>query len=508
MKKNFLYLVMAAFVCLFAACSQEEIVSGDGQNKDKVNLSVKIPAAGPVARAADLSVAGYTMQCIMELVDAQGALIANSRQTTTVTNGTASFEFTKPSGEYSCLFWAEYLNGDGESFYKTNEGLTKVAYDGNKKNELFNNKAADAFCGKIASSGISAGINITLKRPFARIAISKADLATLGTGINQFTASLFSATDFNVFTAKAVATVNIKNTEVDNVPTPIMVDANNDYPFYCYVFSGDAIAKPSTIIFSDSKSPDTSKKTLSITVEQMKAMNNNTAVNLKPETSGGSDDKMNVDITIDGSFGNGGGTTDPDTPAALKIGDYLYTDGTWGTDATNAVAVVYHVGADENDKSIYSMLTKVNGYAVALTDAAVDTKYATTAWTATSITSAEQLPQNNKSGYLNSHLTEEVNGTAYNQLAPVKAALEYSVALTEGKTSGWYLPTVAQLEEIRTLKLTNITFAAKNYWSCVIATSGKPFYASFNPEDATNYGGSNKATASTTGCNIRAIITF
>lgn len=131
MKKNFLYSMVALFVCLFTACSQEEIVSQAGQNDSKVRLSVKVPAAGPIARAA-LDVEGYTMQCIMELVGADGQVIADSRQTVTVTNGAAHFEFDKPSGEYTCLFWAEYLK-EGKSFYKTSAGLTKISYDGNKK---------------------------------------------------------------------------------------------------------------------------------------------------------------------------------------------------------------------------------------------------------------------------------------------------------------------------------------------------------------------------------------
>lgn len=505
MKKNFLYSMVALFVCLFTACSQEEIVSQAGQNDSKVRLSVKVPAAGPIARAA-LDVEGYTMQCIMELVGADGQVIADSRQTVTVTNGAAHFEFDKPSGEYTCLFWAEYLK-EGKSFYKTSAGLTKISYDGNKKNELFNNTAADAFCGKLASSNITVGVNVTLKRPFARIAISKNDFTTLGTDLNQCTASIFSGTDFNVFTGTAASTVNIKNTEVDNQATPISIDANNEYPFFCYVFIGDAIAKPSNITFFSSEKPET-QKTLSITAEQMKTMSSNTAVNLKPETGGDSQDKINVDIIIDNEFENGGGSTDPETPTTVEVGDYLYADGTWGKTAKNAVAVVYHVGVDENDKSTYNMLEKVNGYAVALTDAATEVKYADVAYNnPTNIAGAEQNPQNNKSGYLNSHLAVDVNGTAYNQLPPVKAALEYNVALTEGKTSGWYLPTVAQLEEIRSANLKTVTFAATNYWSCVIASTGKVFRVCFDP-DQPDYNGMNKASNANSAFNVRPILTF
>lgn len=439
MKKNFLYSMVALFVCLFTACSQEEIVSQAGQNDSKVRLSVKVPAAGPIARAA-LDIEGYTMQCIMELVNTNGEVIADSRQAVTVSNGAAHFEFDKPSEEYTCLFWAEYLK-EGKSFYKTSTGLTKISYDGNKKNELFNNTAADAFCGKLASSNIAAGVNVILKRPFARIAVSKTDFATLGTGLNQCTASIFSGTDFNVFTGKVADTVNIKNTEVDAQATPISIDADSEYPFFCYVFIGEAIAKPSNIIFSNSENPD-SKKTLSITADQMKTMSSNTAVNLKPETGGDNQDKINVDITIDNGFENGGGgtgtdtPTNPETPVAVEVGDYLYADGTWGKTAENAVAVVFALA--ENDATTnYANITfpnnKINGWAVSINQTAK------TAWTSDVLTTPIE-------GMVSSASQDDILGYKNTKAAGNQLAISaYNEWATVTNTSGWYIPAIGQL---------------------------------------------------------------
>lgn len=442
MKKNFLYSVMALFVCLFTACSQEEIVSENGQGSNKVSLSVKVPAAGPIARAA-LDVEGYTMQCIMELVDTDGQVIADSRQTATVTNGTASFEFDKPSGEYTCLFWADYLNSEGKSFYKTSTGLTQISYDGNKKNELFNNTAADAFCGKLASSNIAAGINVTLKRPFARIAVSKTDFANLGADLNQCTASIFSGTDFNVFTGAAAGTINIKNTEVETQATPIAIDANSEYPFFCYVFSGEAITKPSNITFSNSENPDT-KKTLSITADQMKTMSSNTAVNLKPTTGGDTQDKINVDITIDNSFDNDGGSTDPkpeeptdpEPSTAVKVGDYLYADGTWGTTAENAVAVVFALAENDattNYEGISFKNNKINGWAVSIKQTGK------TAWTDEHLTAPIE-------GMISSASQDDILGYKNTKAAGNQFAISaYNEWATVANTSGWYIPAIGQL---------------------------------------------------------------
>lgn len=524
MKKNFLYAVMALFVCLFASCSQEEIVSEGGQGSNKVNLSVKVPGVGPVGRAAtDLTVEGYVMRCIMELVDKDGALIADSRKVVAVTNGIANFEFTKPVGTYTCLFWADYVKNSiaetTEVIYNA-ESLTNIGYKANKTNDLFNNKAADAFCGKLTSDAISNGTNVTLKRPFARIAVSKEDLANLSANLNQFTASINGAKGFNIFSGTTNDAVTLSNTLINGVQSPITIPADGDLAFYCFVFPANSTVTKNTTITFTKDNEDSSKQTLSITVDQMKEMGTNTSVNLKPGTDPTPGDKtINVKIEVDNSFDNGGNTPDPTPSESVKVGDYLYADGTWGTDATGAVAVVFAVGQNENDKSTYSMLSKVNGYAVALKDAG-QAKWADKAWTVTdtsfSIEGLNQVSAKNFDGYKNCLVTTTVEGTAFNALAPVKAALDYNVQLTANKTSGWYLPTVSQLEEIRTNldaitpKLTaaqGTAFTSENYWSSVIAKSGKVFRVCFDKEQV-DFTASNKASDTTAEFYIRPIVTF
>lgn len=523
MKKNFLYAVMALFVCLFTACSQEEIVSENGQGSNKVNLSVKVPGVGPVGRAAtDLTVEGYLMRCIMELVDKNGTLIADSRKVVAVTNGIANFEFTKPAETYTCLFWADYVKNSitetTEVIYNA-ESLTNIGNKANKTNNLFNNKAADAFCGKLTSDAISNGTNVTLKRPFARIAVSKEDLANLSTNLNQFTASINGAKGFNIFSGTTSDAVTLSNTSIDGVQSPITIPVDGDLAFYCFVFpANEKVTKNSTITFTNN-GDENSKKALSITAEQMKEMGTNTSVSLKPGTDPTpGDETINVKIEVDNSFDNGGNTPDPTPSESVKIGDYLYADGTWGTETTNAVAVVFAVGKNENDNGTYS-LSKVNGYAVALQDAG-QAKWAEESWAVNdkscTIEGLNQVAADNFDGYKNCLVTTVVKGTAFNALAPVKAALNYSVILTANKTSGWYLPTVSQLEEIRTnldainSKLTTAggsTFTLGNYWSSVIAVSGKVFRVCFDKEQV-DFTASNKASETTAEFYIRPIVTF
>ena len=114
MKKNFLYSLLAVFGMLFASCSQEEIVStaDTGMGDNKVRLSVNISDEALVSRASQsLDVEGYVMRCICQAVDANGALIEGFNQITSVTNGTASFEFEAPAGVANYLFWADYVEG-------------------------------------------------------------------------------------------------------------------------------------------------------------------------------------------------------------------------------------------------------------------------------------------------------------------------------------------------------------------------------------------------------------
>lgn len=536
MKKSFLYPVMALFVCLFAACSQEEIVSDGELGSNKVRLSVKIPAVGPVSRAADLTVEGYVMRCIMELVDDKGAVIADSHQTVAVKDGRASFEFTKPSGAYTCLFWADYVKGTDikattATIYNA-ANLLAVDFRLNKTNDLFNNKAADAFCGKLASTAISSGQNVTLKRPFTRIAISKADLAIVNNQLNTFTANIKGAQGYNIATGKTTTTQTLGTATGTSVTFP----TDGETAFSCYVFpANDAVGSAD---FKFTKDGDvTTEKRISITADQMKEMKTNTAVNLVPKEEGTpgepGDGNIKVEIEIDNNFENGGGTTDPEpeeptdpeTPAgAAKVGDYFYSDGTCGASATKSgvttVGVVFDL-AEGDAIANYNGVTfadgKVHGWVISISQSVK------TAWTAETLSAPIE-------GMTSSATQDDILGYKNTKAAGTQTATTLCTAtgatLTSTSTSGWYIPAIGQLAKlvenvsIVNTKLGAVTDATlipptgtsvdMNFWSSTFnggtGDATKIFQYQYKPSD-----GSLKARSEKPGSNagmIRPVLTF
>lgn len=82
---------MALFVVLFASCGQEEIVSDNGTEINApVTISVQAPVNNVFSRAGVAIPNGYTMQCIMQLLNADGDKIGD-QVTKPVTDGKVSF---------------------------------------------------------------------------------------------------------------------------------------------------------------------------------------------------------------------------------------------------------------------------------------------------------------------------------------------------------------------------------------------------------------------------------
>lgn len=477
MKKNFIYSAMLMVLCLFTACSQEEIVSQDNA-QSKVTLQVRVPNANPVTRSLDVT--GYKLRCIMEMIDASGSVVANSRQVSAVTDGKATFEIDKTLAEGGkCLFWADYVEANTENletdkFYKTSN-LTNIDYKLNKSNDLFNNAAMDAFCGTLDVATASASSTVTLKRPFIRLAITKEDLAKMVDGANQATISLNVGSGFNVNGGTTTIAKTLGNTVAENVATPLTIDANAEYPFFCYIFPvNDQVTKPTTIKLSKN---DSEPKTITITAENQKEMKPNYSFNLQPKEEGGEggdNNKIEITIEIDGNWNQEGTTepeqpgTDPEQPAgALKVGDYIKADGTVATTASEAVAVVYALASDltENDDAIadYEVSNKsIAAYAVALENAyterkklkADDVDFPT-------VTQTSNFAATFK-GYSVSQTLLET--TLKDYASPAFEAFKSwkgNKTLSGKNLSGWYIPSFKQLTTITDLITSSTDFAAK-----------------------------------------------
>lgn len=463
MKKNFIYSVLCLVLCLFAACSQDEIVS-ESTGQSKVTLSVRVPDAGPTSRAANLDVADHKLRCIMEMTDAQGAVVKDSRQVSEVTKGKATFTIDKTQAEGGkCLFWADYVPSDAtdlkaDNIYKTSAGLTAVDYPLNKNNSLFSNNAVDAFCASIDVSNVTAATNVTLKRPFTRLAVTTEDLKKMGSDLNKVILNLNVGSGYNVATGTTSSMKGLSNSREEGDGTkyiPIDVLTSGGYAFYCYIFpTNSSVTKSSTIEFQKDADGN-SKKRLSITPEQLKTIKPNYAITIKPNEGGeGGDKDYNVTIEIDNAWAEEGTNPnpnpEPEPGATLKIGDYIKADGTVATTESEAVAVVFAVGAGANDAvGNYSEKSgkTIAGYAMSLESviknvvkAEKPTLVANNDWTSYK-----------GFGYSNAFIATV--GIADGGICKNFDAWKSTAAVNTDATSGWYIPTFAQMVQLSGLCL-------------------------------------------------------
>ena len=457
MKKNFLYSLLAVFGMLFASCSQEEIVStaGTGSNDGMVRLSVNLSNEDFYSRASQsLDVDGYVMRCICQAVNADGTLIEGFNEITSVTNGTASFEFEAPEGVANYLFWADYVEGNDytaskSAFYKA-EDLTKVGYRLNKNVNLFNNQAADAFCATVSASAIAG--KVTLKRPFARLTVKQSMVEELGlTGLTNIVPTINAGTDFNVATGKTQTKASVRLNDGDTLTAL----TEGDFYFFCYAFAAPADQTTETTIQFTSAT-DATGKTLRIEAEDMQTLSSNVSVNLKKDENnpgGGDDSTINVDVEIDNGYSDEGGSeepgTDPEPSTEMQIGSYVNASGEVVATATDAVGIVFALGAIGDDAPAnYPAALQgkaIKAYAVALENVAASRQQLN----AEAITLTENAP-------VNGTQNTEALLTALNNSAFVTT---YSSWVSENATSGenvssWYIPALPQLQQFMNMLFT------------------------------------------------------
>lgn len=437
MKKNVFYSVMAMFMMLFvASCSQDEIVSVNQPGDGMVRLSVNVSGATPTTRA-DISVPNYTMQCIMEIRDASGSLIGSQlKETVDTSTGTVTFSYNTNDypGASQYLFWAQYLDGEGNAFYKTSD-LTKVTFDGNKKASLFNNEAVDAFCASV--DAVSSGsTNVTLKRPLSRIAVKTEDMQSLiDAGYTTITPSINGANVYNVSTKSAtdVITLGLGADETLTV-------ADGNFCFYCYVFTGSAITKNTTISFVNASEE---KKTITLEASEMINIGSNSSVTLVPAEDPDPEEpgeNIEVSVSIDDLFEG------EERPAVLEVGAYINASGEPTNDADEAIAVVYAM-AGAADNSTYGDGKTVAAYAISLNKATNRNKLGEYSNLSLSVTDDAN---NAYAGYTFSNaiktaLSTVEDATAYQMFDSFFNSSLVPATASE-KLSEWYIPSIAQLQ--------------------------------------------------------------
>lgn len=149
----------------------------------------------------------------------------------------------------------------------------------------------------------------------------------------------------------------------------------------------------------------------------------------------------------------------------IEVGYYFYDNGTWGTepekDGCETLGVVFKVEKDANDQSDYNMLSKVRGYVVCTTytdatqrkwvDGQTDSEYVERL-KKIEISSNDDERESDFSGYKR---TMDINQalsdleSTWESKAPFWYAFKNVGIKAPENTSGWYIPTVAQLKAIQ-----------------------------------------------------------
>lgn len=436
MKKNFLYSVMALFMCLFAACSQEEIISEAGQGGKVVRMTVGVPG-GATTRAIP-SVEGMKLRCIMQVVDASNKAISGEgmRQVQEVAADKITFTFTAPESDYKCLFWADFVsNVNTDNIYRTTD-LANITY--NKTDNSVFSAAADAFCGLVAN-----GTNtIQLKRPFAKVSVTPNNASNFS-DYNQLTVSYDAPNGFNMVT-RAVGNIPQKVTFTNK-----SFDASAGAWFSGFIFVPANVNKLNSAITMKLDGTSGSK---TLTIEAGKVpLTENYEINGKFDAAEGGS-STSVEVSFDNEF-------DKPEVKAPKVGDFFYADGTWGTATTNAngsspIGVVFHVedkASPLDDVANYSNISfadnQIRGWVVALEQSAK------TVWSKASVDMPAKItgvgvaakPTDDYRGYANSLIiAEEENKAAYDKCTEWAVKPNSGVAAT-----GWYLPAIGQLSVLK-----------------------------------------------------------
>lgn len=236
MKKSLLFSAMALSLGLLS-CNQEDMSDVEAVTGTPVTVSVEVPGAlsGSESRTLPAAPEGHQLRCIM-VVDYSTAADVRMEQVAgeTMVNEKFRFTFTPAEEDYTCLFWADYVDegavaSDGkytDKYYNTAD-LTNVTYKASD-NTLFNNPACDAFFGK----SLAGSPNAVLKRPFVKLSFKDQKHETV-----QAASSLsVTYTVPSGFSVKDNTVSGSSNQEI-KLTAAAPADKDNDIWFYNYVFA-------------------------------------------------------------------------------------------------------------------------------------------------------------------------------------------------------------------------------------------------------------------------------
>ena len=194
----------------------------------------------------------------------------------------------------------------------------------------------------------------------------------------------------------------------------------------------------------------------------------------------------------------------------IQVGDYYFSDNTCSVlptkDGATCIGIVFHVGTgagDSQENYAGTSLACIRGYAVALKDAG-SFPWATEEGKSTQTDSNE----NSWNGYSNNQIVKGVDVEKY---PAFEACADFTPAALN--SSGWYLPSIAQLGEIRNnIDILQPMFTAVE-GEC-LKTDGSVWYWSSTQKDSENekavilFGEGYSVWSKIAGAYVRPILTF
>lgn len=440
MKKSLLFSAMALSLGLLS-CNQEDMSDVETVTDTPVTVSVEVPGAlsGSESRTLPAAPEGHQLRCIM-VVDYSTAADVRMEQVAgeTMVNEKFRFTFTPAEEDYTCLFWADYVDegavaSDGkytDKYYNTAD-LTNVTYKVSD-NTLFNNPACDAFFGK----SLAGSPNAVLKRPFVKLSFKDKNHETVQ---DAFSLSV-TYTVPSGFSVKDNTVSGSSNQEI-KLTASAPADKDNDIWFYNYVFAPANVNKLPGDILMTVGEDDVTIKTASLVLTQ------NYDITASIDFASG-DGNVDVDVDIDDEY------NDPNAP---KVGQFMQKDGTFSDtyDAENSVAIVFAAGPKGGDVATnYGQPdgTKIWGYAMGL-NSTVRTAIQNEANDPTfpdlkSLNGEAPWQLDDYNGYTYTTNLRSVMGGYSSQLMTVFDTWKQENALTGGNVSEWYIPSARQLLDL------------------------------------------------------------
>lgn len=438
MKKSLLFSAMALSLGLLS-CNQEDMSDVETVTGTPVTVSVEVPGvlSGSESRTLPAAPEGHQLRCIM-VVDYNTTEDVRMEQVAgeTMVNEKFRFTFTPAEEDYTCLFWADYVDegavaSDGkytDKYYNTAD-LTNVTYKVSD-NTVFNNPACDAFFGY----SLAGSPNAVLKRPFVKLSFKDQKHETVqdasSLSVTYTVPSGFSVKD---------NTVSENSNQEIKLTVAAPADKDNDIWFYNYVFA------PANVNKLDDIRMTVGEEEVTINTESL-VLTQNYDITASINFASG-EGNVDVDVDIDDEF------NDPDAP---KVGQFMQKDGSFSDtyDPENSVAIVFAAGPKGGDvaKNYGQPDGTIWGYAMGLSSTArkaiQNEANDQTFPDLKSLNGEAPWQLDDYNGYAYTTNLRSAMGEYSSQLMTVFDTWKQENALTGGNVSEWYIPSARQLLDL------------------------------------------------------------